>query len=274
MTANVILILALAALAVAAVLLGPAVAAWRRRRLAQRPFPAHWQRVLGRRVPAYRRLPQSLRPRLHHQIQVFMAEKAFYGCAGFQITEAVRLTIAAQACLLVLNREDCFPLLRAVLVYPAEFVVSLEDVDEAGVHAREEQIRSGESWETGRVILSWDDVRRGALAGGDGYNVVLHEFAHQLDLESGGMEGAPVLGSDARYRSWAEIFAREFERLGEAAARGAPSVIDPYGAESPSEFFAVATEAFFESAPELARAHPDLYAELAAFYGVDPAVWH
>lgn len=268
-----LVIVALAACAVAFILLGPWLAARRRRRLAAQPFPAAWRRILTRRVPLYRRLPEALRPRLERRIQVFLGEKTFYGCGGFEIDDAVRLTIAAQACLLVLAREECFPKLRSILVYPDEFVVEREEVDAAGVLARAREARSGESWETGRVVLSWEDVRRGTLDPRDGYNVVLHELAHQLDLESGGMEGVPVLASRARYRNWAEVFSRELEALEERAARGLPTVIDPYGAQGPDEFFAVATEAFFETPAALEREHPELYAELAAYYGLDPARW-
>ncbi|MGE0388318.1 MAG: zinc-dependent peptidase [Gammaproteobacteria bacterium] len=273
MSAEILAIALLAAVALAWVAGGPFLDAARRRRLAQQPMPEEWERFLLRRWPTWRRLPADLRERLKGLVQVFVAEKSFHGCDGFEITDAVRVTIAAQACLLIAARpNDCFARVRSVLVYPGAFEVPVESVDEAGVHATGMEARSGESWQSGQVIFSWEDVRAGALAA-DGYNVVIHEFAHQLDLEDGGMEGAPLLDGPDQRRSWAAVFQVEFERLREAADRGRYTLIDPYGAHSPPEFFAVASEAFFERAHELARTHTALFDQLRAYYRLDPRAW-
>ncbi len=246
----------------------------RRRRLLAQPVPAEWARWLEARWPLYRRLPPAVRERVHGLVQVFLAEKTFHGCRGLTVTDEVRVLIAAQACLLVAGRDrDCYPALTSLLVYPDEFVVPVEDIDDAGVHATGQETRSGESWGTGRVIVSWRDVRSGALGETGGYNVVFHEFAHQLDLEAGGVDGAPLHLDAGRARNWAAVFGREFEALRTAADRGEDTLIDPYGASSPGEFFAVATEVFFELPAELQAEHPQLYAELADWYGLDPAAW-
>ncbi|MCC7412717.1 MAG: zinc-dependent peptidase [Gammaproteobacteria bacterium] len=272
--AGALVIVALALTGVAAVLLPPWRAARRRRRLELHTFPSGWDRILRRRVPLYRRLPAALRPRLHAAIQIFLAEKQFYGCDGFVVTDAVRLTIAAQACVLIANRPaPYYPQLRSILVYPGEFVVPIEAVDAAGVHAVSTEVRSGESWGSGRVVFSWEDVRRGALVPDDGYNVVVHEFAHQLDVERGGVDGAPALADAAAARRWTEVFSAEYAEHERRTARGEDTVIDPYGTHSPGEFFATATEAFLERPRELAREHAALYAVLRDFYALDPATW-
>lgn len=253
----------------------PAWVAWRRARTAARPFPPHWRAILQRRVPLVRRLPTDLQLQLKRHIQVFLAEKPFIGCAGQPITDEVRVTIAAQACLLLLNRRrpDYFAQLRQILVYPGAFVVQRMHTASGGVLQEQRQVLSGESWSQGQVVLSWQDVLEGAASPYDGRNVVLHEFAHQLDQQTGRANGAPWLGSRARHARWAAAFSAEFERLRAQAGMGEPTLLSPYGASEPAEFFAVATEVFFEQAPQLAAQHPALYRELSAFYRVDPLSW-
>ncbi|HEX4331265.1 MAG TPA: M90 family metallopeptidase [Usitatibacter sp.] len=267
-----VLIALAAALAIAAIL-APAFAARRRReRLRSLPFPASWRAILERRLPWYSRLPADARRQLESQVRVFLAEKSFVGCAGQAIDDEVRLTIAGQACLLVLNRRDyCFPNLREVLVYPAAFVVDKVRSEPSGVLLEQRQALSGESWSRGRVILSWEDVVRGAAIDDDGRNVVIHEFAHQLDQEKGYANGAPWLGSRHRYARWSRVMAGEFARLQHDAMNGHPSLLDPYGARDPAEFFAVASEVFFEQPCSMAALHPDLYEELRHVYRIDPA---
>jgi hypothetical protein len=274
MSIEILLLLVGAGAAIAYLCLEPVASRRRRGRLVAREVPPAWPALLRRRWRLYRRLPPDVRERLHACMQVFLAEKRFFGCAGVEITEAMRVTIAAQACLLVAGRNvPCYPHLRSILVYPDAFTVPVTAVDEAGVRSDELHDRSGESWDTGRVILSWADVLHGALHPGAGANVALHEFAHQVDLEFGGMDGAPDLATGERRERWARVFNQEFEALRARAERAVTTTIDPYGAESPAEFFAVATEAFFDDAPQLAREHPALYAELAEFYQLDPRAW-
>ena len=268
-----LLVIALAAAAAIAFLAAPPLLARRRRaRLRSRPFPAAWREVIDRRVPYCRRLPAHLRSELESQVQVFLGEKSFVGCAGQRIDDEVRVTIAAQACLLVLNRRDyCFPNLREVLVYPAAFVVDKVRSEPSGVLLEQRHALAGESWSRGQVILSWEDVLHGAADDQDGRNVVIHEFAHQLDQEKGYANGAPWLGSRHRYPRWSQVMHAEFARLQHAATLGHPSLLDAYGARDPAEFFAVASEAFFEQPRSMAALHPELYEELRHAYRVDPA---
>jgi Mlc titration factor MtfA (ptsG expression regulator) len=267
-----LLIALAAAIAIGALVVPPLAARARRARLRRQPFPAAWREILVRRVPYYRRLPADLQRQLEGQVQVFLAEKSFVGCAGQAIDEEVRVTIAAQACLLVLNRNDyCYPNLREVLVYPGAFAIERIRGEPSGVLQDVRQVLSGESWTRGQVILSWDDVVQGAAIDDDGRNVVIHEFAHQLDQEKGYANGAPWLGSRHRYPRWAEVLGREYARLQYEASTGQPSLLNPYGATAPAEFFAVASEVFFEQPRSMAAMHPDLYEELRHVYRVDPA---
>ena len=244
----------------------------RRSRLKSQPFPPDWMRALERRVPFYAKLSAPDREELRGHIQVFLAEKNFEGRGGFLLTEEARVAIAAHACLLLLHREsDYFPGLSSVIVYPGEFVVRHAEVDEAGIVTEGGDIRSGESWEQGCLVISWEDVLLGGRKGYEDYNVVLHEFAHQLDTEEGITTGAPLLGR--RRRLWERVMEAEYERLREDEAAGRPTVLDPYGAESPAEFFAVAVECFFCAPQLLKEGLPELYEGLASFFRQDPAAW-
>ncbi len=244
----------------------------RRARLARQPFPPEWLEVLRKRFPYYRLLSAEEQQRLQLLIRSFVEAVRFEGCAGLAITDEIRVTIAAQASILLLNRdEDEYPGLRSVLVYPTAYSVPSQHVDEIGVVHEGYDTHVGEAWERGAVILSWDDVRRDTAETSDGQNVTLHEFAHQLDQQDGAFDGAPLLDTHAHYRSWARILMKEYEALQRAAERGDDSLIDQYGATDPAEFFAVVTEAFFEKPKALQAKHPELYAELRKFYRQDPA---
>ena len=246
----------------------------RRERLRQRPFPRAWRQILRRRVPYLRRMPADLQLQLKQHIQVFVAEKPFIGCGGLTVTDEMRITIAAQACLLLLNRRPhYYPKLRQILVYPSAFFVDRMHTDDAGVLQDQRHLLSGESWSQGQVILSWQDSVDGAAVPDDGRNVVIHEFAHQLDQETGHANGAPVLPSRERYRRWSRVFEDEFAALQRQVRDDQPSLFAAYGATHPAEFFAVASEVFFEQARRMADECPALYRELAAFYRVDPLSW-
>jgi MtfA peptidase len=263
----------LAALAIAALVLGwivgaPLVQRRRRARLLASPAPGPERAALAR-TRAWRRLPPALRPRLAERVRVFLTERDFVGCGGLAVTDAMRTEIASQACLLILNRsEHVFDELRAVLVYPDEFVVR-DEVEEHGVVTERERALAGQSWDTGRILLSWRDVQHA----GDGYNVVIHEFAHYLDQEEGAANGAPLLDGPRDYARWADVLQRAFDELEARSGAGEHTLLDPYGIEDEAEFFAVASEAFFELPRELRAEHPALYAELAGFYRLDPALW-
>ena len=270
-----LLLIAALPLAVAAWLWGPPLwAEQRRMRQRRRPFPAAWREILRQRWPYFARLPADLQLQLKKHIQVFVAEKPFIGCNGLVVTEEMRVLIAAQASLLLLNRRaGYFPKLRQVLVYPGAFVVDRVQRDAMGLESAGRRVLSGESWQQGQVILSWDDVLAGAAVADDGRNVVIHEFAHQLDQESGAANGAPFLGRRERYARWAATLGAAYAQLCEQVARGEPTLIDAYGASDPAEFFAVASETFFEQPQALAAEQPALYRELAGYYRADPLSW-
>ena len=272
--ATLLLILVPTLLFVAWMLSQPWRAERRRRRSGAAPFPHAWRSILRRRLPLYRRLPAELQRQLRRHIQVFIADKAFIGCQGQAITDEVRVTIAAQAGLLRLNRGgELFPGLRQILVYPGAFVVDRVANADGGVQQDQRRVLLGESWSQGQVILSWNDSGAGAAVPDDGHNVVIHEFAHQLDQESGSANGAPPLPNRARYARWSAVMHAEFAALQARAAQGLPTLLDTYGASEPAEFFAVASEVFFERGAEMATEHPALYRELATYYRVDPAGW-
>jgi hypothetical protein len=244
----------------------------RRRRLRATPLPASARTIIERRVPYSRCLPAPLRAELEGLVQVFLAEKRFDGCAGLEISDEMRLTIAAQACVLLLGREtDVYPMLHSILVYPGAYVSHEPVLEEGGLVSEGPDERIGESWIQGSLVLSWDDVE--SAGADDGVNVVYHEFAHQLDDEAGGAEGTPQLPESDMYADWQRVMTSEYEQLVEAADGRRPTVLDEYGTESPAEFFAVATECFFERSVEMRARHPELYGELARLYRQDPADW-
>jgi len=269
-----LVIFGIALLVVAIVIGKPFWVAARRGRLRAAPIPEAWRVSIAHAMPLYQRMPDPLRRRLDGLVNQFLAEKEFVGCLGLQVTLDMRLAIAAQACLLVVNRSiNVYDALYSVLIYPAQFIAPEEHRDEAGVVHRQERVLSGQAWETHRIILSWEDVQASAVSHNDGYNVVFHEFAHYLDAEAGGVDGAPQLGDEEHYERWAGVMNEEFTRLREASARGEPTLLDPYGGESEGEFFAVATEVFLERPADLRRDHPRLYTELSGYFRLDPAAW-
>lgn len=247
----------------------------RRERLRAQPIPPEWERILDANVPVYRRLPADLRAQLHGHMHVFLSEKYFEGCDGLEMTDEIRVTIACQACVLLLNRDvTYFPGLVTVLVYPSVFYADVEEPDgDARIVREYQEDRSGESWELGVVILSWEDVVEYASTGRAGYNVVLHEFAHQLDLEDGAMDGVPKLENRARRDEWIRVFQDSYEVFERAAVSNRRTLVDPYGVGDPAEFFAVVTESFFERPLALRREHAALYEVLTRYYRVDPATW-
>jgi hypothetical protein len=276
MTAWTTLLLLLGlALSVAAWLVGPAV--WLelgRARIRQQPFPKAWREVLRKRMPAFRALPADLQLQLKKQAQVLLAEVPFIGCDGLVVTTEMRVLVAAQAALLLLNRRaGSFRNLRQVLLYPQPFIVRRATPNGLGLVDDSRRVLSGESWQQGQVILSWPDVLAGASAPADGHNVVIHEFAHQLDQESGRANGAPFMPGHAARLRWASTMKLEFDALCKRLAHGETGLIDAYGATDPAEFFAVTSELFFERPQALASAHPALFRELAACYRINPLTW-
>jgi MtfA peptidase len=255
----------------------PLLVAWRRMRVRRVPFPDAWRTILKARVPAFRALPADLQLQLKKHIQVFLAEKPFIGCAGLEITDEIRVTIAAQACLLLLNRRaGYYRQLRQILVYPGAFVVNKTTPLAGGVVQEHRAALAGESWQEGQVVLSWHDTLSDANEPESGKNLVVHEFAHQLDQETGSANGAPRLSRDPlghKARDWARVLGAEFALLQRQAAAQEPSLLSYYGATNPAEFFAVASEVFFTRPHALAEQRPALYVQLSGFYCVNPLSW-
>ena len=244
----------------------------RRRRLRARTFPKSWLKLIQRHVVFFSRLSPGDRAELLGHVQVFLNEKRFEGCGGFEITDEVRVTIAAQACLLLLHREtDYFPGLRTILVYPFTYMV--QEDHQVGEHVWEEGTvsRLGETGRRmGSLVLAWGAVKHGAADPSDAKNVVLHEFAHQLDYENHAADGVPTLATSEEQLAWSEVMRSEFASLRVADESGIPTLLDTYGATDPAEFFAVSVEAFFERPWALRARHPKLYAELRRYFNQDP----
>jgi Mlc titration factor MtfA (ptsG expression regulator) len=247
----------------------------RRQRLRDQLIPPVWRSILARNVPIFGRLPPEDQTELLGHLQVFLAEKRFEGCGGLELTDEIRVTIAAQACLLLLHRKtDYYPQLMTILVYPS------------GYSAYEQRHVEGQIWEEGWrrrlghtarwlrvVVLAWDAAKHGGADPSDGRNLVLHEFAHQLDFENYASDGTPLLATRSDYLAWARVMSAEFKALRVADEAGTPTMLDTYGATDPAEFFAVSTEAFFERPRALRAHHPKLYAELARFFRQDPVAY-
>jgi Mlc titration factor MtfA (ptsG expression regulator) len=243
----------------------------RRAKLLATPFPDEWLGYLERNVPLYARLNEHEQAVLRDELRILVAEKTWVGCGGMQITDEVKVTIAAHAALLLLNIDhDSFARVMSILVYPSGFRAPEGWRRPDGVVDLTGGML-GQAWYDGPVILAWDAVLAGARDAGDGRNVVLHEFAHQLDYLDGVIDGTPPLRKASDYKKWHSVMTREYEQLRAAAESGRPAVLDTYGAENHAEFFAVATEAFFEKGRQLYARHPELYAVLSEYYGQDPA---
>jgi MtfA peptidase len=251
---------------------------WRRLSRAQvlaEPFPPEFRAHISRRIPCAALLTAPELDKLEGLVRVFNSEKTFEGAGGLTVTEEMRVAIAARACLLVLWRleldEPLYPDLDAIIVYPSSYRAPSRR-QEGYVTIEGEEARLGESWTRGVVVLAWDSVESGARDGGDGHDVVLHEFAHQLDAADGAMDGTPALDGLERYAVWSKVASAEYQALVEAVEEHRRTSIDAYGATNAPEFFAVVVEQFFERPEALARLHGPLYAELAAFFRFDPAL--
>lgn len=243
---------------------------WRRRRvLARTPLePAAWEAALAA-WPVLAGLNAAERARLRDLAILFLHEKAIEPVEGFALDAAERLRLAALACLPVLYLGlDWYRGWSSVIVYPSAFMARHEWTDAAGVVHHVRRPLSGEAWERGPVLLSWDDVEDSAAL--DGYNVVLHELAHKLDMLNGEPNGLPPLPAGMRVAAWAAAFSAAYEDFCRRVDAGEETPLDPYASDSPEEFFAVLSEAFFEQPGLLAAEYPAVYAQLAAFYRQDP----
>ena len=247
---------------------------WRRERLRSLPLPADWERHVARNLSFFDQLPTRDRRELFGHTQVLLAEKHFEACDGLVLTDEIRVTIAAYAAILLLHREtDYYSRLKSILVYPGAYVVEGERYRGAGVWEDEPEVRLGQTGiRLGAVVVTWEDVPRGSTVAANGHNVVLHEFAHQLDYEDGAANGTPLL-EPALQEVWSRVIATEFAALERALNTGEPTILRPYAAKNRAEFFAVATELFFHRAAGLRQHNRALYALLAEYYRQDPTTW-
>lgn len=248
----------------------------RKRQIAKiyrQPFKAEWVEILQCKVKLYPLLPEELKQALHGHINYFLNEKNILGRNGQVITDEVRLTIAGNACLLVLkNTPPIFPGFKNILVYPDAYVTEITSYD-GPIESRSKSVRAGESWHNGPIVLSWKHTEHGSLNQHDGHNVVLHEFAHKLDEENYLMDGLPILRERDHYAEWSQVLNKEFSQLQKRVDRHKNTVIDEYGATSAVEFFAVITESFFEKPVQMQQKLPELYQQLSQYYLLDPAQW-
>lgn len=239
------------------------------------PFPPEWEVYVGANVPHYNLLNEAERVELHATIQVFLDEKEWEGCGGLELTDEIRVTIAADACLLQLGLpHDYYRNVESILVYPSTVMIPEH---QPGVFERvENQVDSnipilGQAFAHGPVILVWDAVLHGARHPEQGHNVVFHEFAHKLDMLDGAADGTPPLADPDQLAKWVAVCSSEFQRLRALADKGHKTFLDSYGAKNEAEFFAVATEEFFDRPIILLEHAPDLYHVLSSYYRQDPA---
>lgn len=243
----------------------------RRRWLLSRPFPESRKKILEHRVPCYAHLTHMLKERLQQRMTILLHEKIFEGCGGLSITEEMKTIISAYASLPLLGApSDYYSGLHSILLYPETYRAPVHEEDEAGVVTEGFETRQGESWSAGSVVLSWQEILNDIHHPGRGKNLILHEFAHQLDDQYGITDGVDASGNVYEKSEWNELLAKTYRKLRKNEKEG---VLDPYGATHPAELFAVATEAFFEIPHALRRSNPAFYRMLASFYKVDPIDW-
>ncbi len=247
----------------------------RRERILAEPFPAAWRSTVTNRVAAWADLSDAERTHLCQLTQVFVAEKHWEGLGGLEMNEDIQVTVASQACLLILGLDhDLFRRVESILVYPSTVVPPAQSSSILGMETTPTERPMpllGQAWQRGPVIFAWDAVLRGGADDRDGHNVVIHEFAHKLDMLSGGADGVPPLTDRQTYARWVQVFESAWAQLHERQAAGRRTFLDAYAGHSPAEFFAVATEQFFEQGPAMERKHPALFEVLRDFYRQDPA---
>lgn len=249
---------------------------WRRKRIAKGSFSQEWEHILSDNVSYIQHLPAELQKRLKELITIFLHETNFEGCAGLEITDKIRVPIAAQACILILGTDDysfVYDDLRSVLVYPKPYVAKIKNRNNSFFVEEGFQQRHGEAWSRGTIVLAWDQVQNGARDIHDGQNLVFHEFAHQLDYEYGATSQVEEEYEESQFLSWARVVGDEYQQFVSALQQNRETLLDSYGATNLAEFFAVITECFFERPMELKNQHPKLYHQLSEFYRQDPETY-
>lgn len=246
---------------------------WKRERLLSQPIDPAWMAWIETRCRPFPHLAAELQSRLVHDIRIFIAERHWEGCNGLAVTDEMRVTIAAQACLIGLGFPAMpFERLLSVLIYPETYVSRSVRHQPWGVVQESDEPRLGEAWYRGPVVLSWREVLEQTTTTQRARNVVIHEFAHLLDMENHTVDGIPDL-DNTNSLHWVPIFEEAYERLVRQARLGRTAVLDEYGATSKIEFFAVSSEAFFEQPLRLLHEFPSLYGILKDYYRQDPARW-
>jgi MtfA peptidase len=247
----------------------------RRNRLLEAPFPADWTKILERNVAAYKLLDADEQQRLRDLVQVFIAEKHWEGAGGLELDDEIRVTVAGTGCQLLLGRShDLFAEVESIVIYPSAVVVpeQARSIFDSGARPTTGDMPVlGVAHRGGALVLAWDSALRGSRDPRDGRNVVIHELAHKIDFLDGSADGTPPLDSGSARRAWIAAFAPAYLAHKERAERGQPSFLDDYAVTNEAEYFAVATEAFFEKPRALARELPDVYAALRQFYSLDLA---
>jgi MtfA peptidase len=247
----------------------------RRKKLMKAPFPPAWEEIIQRNVAHYCMLDDAERAHLRALVQVFIAEKFWEGCGGLTLTDEIRVTISAQACLLLLGLpHNYYQNVLTIIVYPSTVVPpqrKLGYFETVLSPVEREHPIIGQAFQQGPVVLIWDAVLHEGRNPGSGYNVVYHEFAHKLDMLDGAADGTPPLRDRAEYRDWVQTCSREYLRLRRNIEKGKPTFLDGYGATDEAEFFAVATEQFFDQPLLMIKHAPDLYRVLKEYYRQDPA---
>ncbi|WP_372966695.1 zinc-dependent peptidase [Marinobacter sp.] len=242
---------------------------WRRKRELEQPFPKPWRKILRHQAPHYNRLSKTRQKRLENLIQLFVSEKEFYGCAGFEVDDRVKVTVAGHACLLILERAfTSFDEVRSILIYPDVYKAKGTHSD-GMVVSTGEQLRAGEASSRGQVVLAWSECEQAIAEPYEPHNVILHEFAHQLDYLDGTADGAPPLSGE-QAQQWQETMTKAWEHLRQRLKQRKTPWLDPYGATQPAEFFAVLTEAFFQQPDHLQQEQPKVYEALKRYYRLDP----
>jgi MtfA peptidase len=248
---------------------------WWQRKYKNSVLSSQQKTILLRCMPIYKKMTDADRAKLERHIVWFLNEKRFVGCDGLKLTAAMKLIVAADACVLVLNKPwPLYSNVKEILLYPSAYYAPQSRRDSAGLVSYHNTVRQGESWPGGTLVLSWHDVLEGSRLPSDGHNLVFHEFAHQLDQQTGKTTGTPLLNNAAEYQEWARVFSRAFNQLKTHVAYSMHHVIHSYGATNEAEFFAVVTETFLEKPAELRQYDPEIYRLLVAYYQFDPIVWH
>lgn len=253
-----------------------AIRRWRRRKLTAGPFPPAWEAVLAENFAQFALLPAAHQAKLRDRARVFAAEKYWEGVGGAEVTEEMRVTVAAMACVLTLGFDDAeafFPKVLTVLIHEEKYSRKARRRRAGGIVAEGDEWRLGEAWELGPVGLSWPDVLEGGRDPDDGFNLVYHEFAHALDMTGGTADGVPPLPNARAEREWSKTLAAELAALRDARAQGYGIPLDSYALSDEAEFFAVSTESYFERPRLLKIRLPRVYDLLDSFYRLGPAEW-